>query len=67
MKRALRILIRIITAPIVICIQVGLIIVGLSFVFSAWLFENADRHYSYLDHLKNDVKDIKNYWKGFFK
>ncbi len=75
MKRALRILIRIITAPVVISAQILIITfiitfiipVGMGFVFSEWLFENADLHYSNLDAFKSTIKDFKNYWKGFLK
>lgn len=67
MKRALRIFIRITTAPLVLIWQFLMLSVGLCMVFIEWLFENADRVYSYSDFLKDESKDYKNYWKGFFK
>lgn len=67
MKRALRILIRVVALPVVITLQILMIIVGLGFVFSEWLFENANRHYSHLDCFRDTIKDYKNYWKGFLK
>jgi len=67
MKRALRIFIRLITSPIVAVIQIFFLIIGLGFVFSEWLFEYADKHYSHRDHLNEIMKDFKNYWKGFLK
>jgi len=67
MKRALRIFIRLITSPIVAVMQIFFLVIGLRCGFSEWLFENADKHYTYLDHLKDVMKDFKNYWKGFLK
>jgi len=67
MKRALRIFIRLITSPIVATMQIFFLVIGLSFVFGEWLFENADKFYSYGDHLKEDMKNFKDYWKGFLK
>jgi len=67
MKRALRIFIRLITSPIVAVMQIFFLLIGLSFVFVEWLFENADKIYSSSDHFKDAMKDFKNYWKGFLK
>jgi len=65
MKRTLRIFIRLITSPIVATMQIFFLLIILPLVFSEWLFD--DRFYSYGDDLKEDMKDFKNYWKGFLK
>ena len=67
MKRALRISIRILTLPFVIFTLTIFYIVSLCFVFYEWLFEKKDKFYSHSEHHSDVVKDMKMYFKNFFR
>lgn len=68
MKRALRILVRMMTLPFVIPFFIWVYIISLCFVFQEWLFENADHLYSFKDYHKEVMHDnAKNYILNFFR
>jgi hypothetical protein len=67
MKRLLRVLVKTVSLPFVLFAFIGLYFMSLCFVFQEWLFENPDRFYTYKEHHADMKKDIKNYFKNFFR
>jgi len=67
MKRSLRVFVRIITSPVVLFFFMAFYIVSLCFVFQEWLFENADKFYSFAHYHKDLKKDFAKYFKNFFR
>ena len=63
MKRILRILVRVVTLPVVLFFFMVFYIISLCFVFQEWLFENADKWYSYAHYHKDLKKDAKNFFR----
>lgn len=68
MKRALRILVRTTTLPIVVPCFVGVYIISLCFVFHEWLFETHDRILTFKQFHDEDIKgSAKKFILNFFR
>lgn len=67
MKRLLRIFVRLATLPIMLLIFIMFYCISRCFVFQEWLFENADRFYTYREYHKDFLKYSKKYILNLFR
>jgi hypothetical protein len=67
MKRALRIVIRIVTLPIAVPFMIVMILFAGLWALLDWLFEKEDKLYPTSQFFSDVINDFKKYWKGFFK
>ena len=67
MKRTIRVAVKCLASPVVLCWQALMLVLGTALVVWDWITEHEDTIYSNSDMMNDYKRNFKQYWLGMFR